>query len=108
MNDSKLNASAMKDDDKKSEKNSSSFLGSSVTKNPTALLGYVKINQQSIEQNCKFIKKYLKNIHLDEQFKQNTSFKLFPEDVVKDNGKVIYILIKNSLSVWIIGNVPLI
>ena len=97
INDSKLNASAMKDDDKKSEKNSSSFLGSSVTKNPTALLGYVKINQQSIEQNCKFIKKYLKNIHLDEQFKQNTSFKLFPEDVVKDNGKVIYILIKNLI-----------
>ena len=32
-----------------------------------------------------------------EQFKQNTSFKLFPEDVVKDNGKVIYILIKNLI-----------
>ena len=97
VNDSKLNGSSAKDDDKKSDKNSSSFLGSSVTKNPTALLGYVKINQQTIEQNCKFIKKYLKNIHLDEQFKQNTSFKLFPEDVVKDNGKVIYILIKNLI-----------
>lgn len=97
VNDSKMNGSVAKDDDKKSEKNSSSFLGSSVTKNPTALLGYVKINQQSIEQNCKFIKKYLKNIHLDEQFKQNTSFKVFPEDVVKDNGKVIYILIKNLI-----------
>ena len=84
-------------DDNNSEKNSSNYVGSTVNRNNTNLLGYTKINSQAIEQNCKFIKKYLKNIHLDDIFKQNTSFKLFPEDVVKDNGKVIYILIKNLI-----------
>ena len=91
------NTNANVDDDKKSDKNSSSYLGASAARNSTVLLGYTKINQQVIEQNCKFIKKYLKNIHLDDQFKQNTSFKIFPDDVVKDNGKVIYILIKNLI-----------
>ena len=85
------------DNDKKSDKNSSEYGGESIAKNSTVLLGYRKINQAVIEQNCKYIKKYLKKIHLDEQFLQTTSFKLFPEDVVKDNGKVIYILIKNLI-----------
>ena len=84
------------DDDKKSDKNSDDFV-SSIQKNSTALLGYNKINQQVIEMNCKHIKKYLKKVHLDEQFLQNTSFKIFPDDIVKDNGKVIYILIKNLI-----------
>ena len=84
------------DDDKKSDRNSDDFV-SSMAKNSTALLGYSRINQQVIEMNCKYIKKYLKKVHLDEQFLQNTSFKLFPEDIVKDNGKVIYILIKNLI-----------
>ena len=47
--------------------------------------------------NCKHVKKYLKKVHLDEQFLQNNSFKLFPEDIVKDNGRIIYILIKNLI-----------
>ena len=85
------------DNDKKSDKNSSEYGAESIAKNSTVLLGYRKINQTIIEQNCKYIKKYLKKIHLDEQFLQTTSFKLFPEDVVKDNGKVIYILIKNLI-----------
>ena len=84
-------------DDKKSENNSSSYVGSSVGKNSIALLGYNKINSYIIERNCKYIKKYLKKIHLDDQFKQNNSFKIFPDDVVKTNGKVIYILIKNLI-----------
>ena len=84
-------------DDKKSEINSSSYAGSSIGKNSIALLGYSRINSQIIEQNCKYIKKYLKKIHLDDQFKQNNSFKVFPDDVVKTNGKVIYILIKNLI-----------
>jgi len=84
-------------DDKKTENNSSSYVGSSVGKNSIALLGYRKINSQIIEQNCKYIKRYLKKIHLDDQFKQNNSFKIFPDDVVKTNGKVIYILIKNLI-----------
>jgi len=33
------------------------------------------------------IKKYIKNIHLDENYRQNNVFKVFPDDVVKDNGK---------------------
>ena len=37
----------------------------------------------------------MKKIHLDDQFKQNNSFKTFPNDVVKTNEKIIYILIKN-------------
>ena len=77
------------DDDKKSDKGSSSYMGSSMAKNSTALLGYNKINSLVLEQNCKMIKKYLKKIHLDDSFKQNTVIKLFPEDIVKDNGKVI-------------------
>ena len=85
------------DDDKKSEKNSSSYMGSSMAKNSTALLGYNKINSLVIEQNCKMVKKYLKKIHLDDSFKQNNIIKVFPDDIVKDNGKVIYILIKNLI-----------
>ena len=73
------------DDDKKSDKGSSSYMGSSMAKNSTALLGYNKINSLVLEQNCKMIKKYLKKIHLDDSFKQNTVIKLFPEDIVKDN-----------------------
>ena len=84
------------DDDKKSDKNSDDYV-SSMAKNSTALLGYTRINQQVIEMNCKHVKKYLKKVHLDEQFLQNTSFKVFPDDIVKDNGKVIYILIKNLI-----------
>jgi len=84
------------DDDKKSDKNSDDFV-SSMAKNSTALLGYTRINQQVIDNNCKYVKKYLKKVHLDEQFLQNTSFKIFPDDIVKDNGKVIYILIKNLI-----------
>ena len=85
------------DDEKKSDKNSSSYVGSSVAKNSTALLGYNKINSLAIEQSCKMVKKYLKKIHLDDNFKQNTVIKIFPDDIVKDNGKVIYILIKNLI-----------
>ena len=84
------------DEERKSEKNSDDVV-SSMAKNSTALLGYSKINQQLIEMNCKYIKKYIKKVHLDEQFLQTTSFKLFPEDIVKDNGRVIYILIKNLI-----------
>ena len=82
-------------DDKKSENVSSSYVGSSA--NSIALLGYSKINPQIIEQNCKYIKKYIKKIHLDDNFKQNNTFKIFPDDVVKGNGKIIYILIKNLI-----------
>ena len=82
-------------EEKKSEKASSSYAGSSV--NSIALLGYNKINSQIIEQNCKYIKKYIKKIHLDENFRQNNTFKTFPDDVVKGNGKIIYILIKNLI-----------
>ena len=85
------------DDDKKSEKNTSSYVGSSVAKNSTGLLGYSKINNDVIDLNCKMVKKYIKNVHLDENFKQNYAFKTFPDDVVKDNGKIIYILIKNLI-----------
>jgi hypothetical protein len=35
------------------------------------------------------VKKYLKKIHLDDSFKQNNIIKVFPDDIVKDNGKVI-------------------
>ena len=80
-------------DEKKTENASSSYGGSSV--NSIKLLGYNKVNSQIVEQNCKYIKKYLKKIHLDDNFKQNNTFKQFPEDVVKGYGKVIYILIKN-------------
>ena len=82
-------------DEKKSEKNTSSFVGSSA--GSSSLLGYNKINSQIIEQNCKYIKKYIKKIHLDENFKENNKFKTFPDDVVKGNGKIIYILIKNLI-----------
>ena len=87
------------DDETKSYKNSSSYVGSSVDKNSTALLGYNKINSLAIEQSCKMVKKYLKKIHLDDNFKQNTVIKIFPDDIVKDNGKVIYILIKNLIGI---------
>ena len=80
-------------DEKKTENFSSSYVGSTAN----SLLGYSKINNQIIEQNCKYIKKYIKKIHLDETFKQNYTFKSFPEDVVKGNGKIIYILIKNLI-----------
>ena len=43
------------------------------------------------------VKKYLKKIHLDDNFKQNTIIKIFLDDIVKDNEKVIYILIKNLI-----------
>ena len=85
------------EEEKKSDKNSSSYVGSSMAKNSTALLGYNKINTLAIEQNCKMVKKYLKKIHLDDTFKQNNIIKVFPDDIVKDNGKVIYILIKNLI-----------
>ena len=83
--------------DKKSDKNSSSYAGSSQAKNSTALLGYQKISNAVLDLNCKMVKKYIKNIHLDENYRQNNAFKVFPDDVVKDNGKVIYILIKNLI-----------
>ena len=82
--------------ERKSEKNSSNY-GSSQAKNSNALLGYQKISNTVIDLNCKMVKKYLKNIHLDENYRQNNTFKIFPDDVVKDNGKVIYILIKNLI-----------
>ena len=85
------------DDEKKSDKNSSSYAGSSVAKNSGGLLGYKKINNDIIDRNCKMVKKYIKNVHLDENFKQNYAFKVFPDDIVKDNGKIIYILIKNLI-----------
>ena len=85
------------EEEKKSDKNSSSFAGSSMAKNSTNLLGYTKINNDVIDLNCKMVKKYIKNIHLDENFKQNNVFKVFPDDVVKDNGRIIYILIKNLI-----------
>ena len=87
-----------KDDilEKKSDKNSSNY-GSSQAKNSTALLGYQKISNTVIDLNCKMVKKYIKNIHLDENYRQNNTFKIFPDDVVKDNAKVIYILIKNLI-----------
>ena len=85
------------DEEKKSDKNSSSFAGSSVAKNSNNLLGYRKINNDVIDLNCKMVKKYIKNVHLDENFKQNYAFKVFPDDVVKDNGRIIYILIKNLI-----------
>ena len=83
--------------EKKSEKNSSSYAGSSQAKNSTALLGYQKISNAVLDLNCKMVKKYIKNIHLDENYRQNNVFKVFPDDVVKDNGKVIYIMIKNLI-----------
>ena len=85
------------EEDKKSEKNSSSYVGSSMAKTSTALLGYNKISQLAIDQNCKMVKKYLKKIHLDDSFLQNHVIKVFPDDIVKDNGNVIYILIKNLI-----------
>ena len=84
-------------DEKKSDKNSSSYAGSSQAKNSTALLGYQKVNNAVLDLNCKIVKKYIKKIHLDDNFRQNNVFKIFPDDVVKDNGKVIYILIKNLI-----------
>ena len=83
--------------EKKSEKISSSYAGSSQAKNSTALLGYQKISNAVLDLNCKMVKKYIKNIHLDENYRQNNAFKVFPDDVVKDNGKVIYIMIKNLI-----------
>ena len=83
--------------EKKSDKNSSSYGGSSQAKNSIGLLGYNKISNAVLDLNCKMIKKYIKNIHLDENYRQNNVFKVFPDDVVKDNGKVIYILIKNFI-----------
>ena len=59
------------DDETKSYKNSSSYVCNPVDKNSTALLGYNKINSLAIEQSCKMVKKYLKKIHLDDNFKQN-------------------------------------
>ena len=50
-----------------------------------------------LDLNCKMIKKYIKKIHLDENYKQNNPFKVFPDDVVKDNAKAIYIMIKNLI-----------
>ena len=91
MNSNEINT------DKKSEKNSSSYAGSSMAKNSTALLGYQKISNEVLDLNCKMVKKYIKNIHLDETYRQNNPFKVFPDDVVKDNGKVIYMLIKNLI-----------
>ena len=85
------------EDDKKSENNSSSFVGSSANTNSNSLLGYRKINNSIIDLNCKMIKKYLKKVHLDDKYKQNNSFKVFPDDVIRDNGSVIYILIKNLI-----------
>ena len=82
-------------EEKRNENVSSNYAGSSI--NSISLLGYNKINPQIIDQNCKYIKKYLKKIHLDDGFKQNNTFKTFPDDVVKGNGKVIYILIKNLI-----------
>ena len=55
------------------------------------------ISQLAIDQNCKMVKKYLKKIHLDDSFLQNHVIKVFPDDIVKDNGNVIYILIKNLI-----------
>ena len=82
-------------EEKKSENVSSTYVGSST--NSIGLLGYSKIHGQIIEQNCKYIKKYIKKIHLDENFLINNSFKIFPDDVVKGHGKIIYILIKNLI-----------
>ena len=45
--------------DKKNEKNSSSYAGSSQAKNSTALLGYQKVSNAVLDLNCKMIKKYI-------------------------------------------------
>ena len=60
-------------EEKRNENLSSNYGGSSI--NSISLLGYNKINPQIIDQNCKYIKKYLKKIHLDDGFKQNNIFK---------------------------------
>ena len=57
------------DSDKKNDKNSSSYAGSSQAKNSTALLGYEKVSNDVLDLNCKMIKKYIKNIHLDENYR---------------------------------------
>ena len=82
-------------EEKKSENATTTFVGSST--NSVGILGYSKINSQIIEQNCKYIKKYIKKIHLDENFLANNKFKTFPDDAVKGNGKIIYVLIKNLI-----------
>ncbi|MCQ2815955.1 MAG: hypothetical protein MJ252_01695, partial [archaeon] len=91
--DDDLNNSKISKDDKKNDKESSvGSMKGSVT------LGYAKIQKSVIDHDCKILKKYIKKIHLDDAFLQATDgFKTFPDDLVKNNGKAVYVLIKNLI-----------
>ena len=67
---------------------------------PTVLLGYTRINQKLIDNNCKRVSRYLRKIQLDEQFIQNNNIgKKFPEDFLREeaNSNFIYAFIKNLI-----------
>lgn len=74
-------------EDKRSEKNSTSFQGSAVTRSSNAM-GYNRIRKEVVEANCRYIKKFLKRV-VNPNFVINS----FPEDILKDNGKMLFDLI---------------
>jgi len=74
------------DDDNKSR--ADSHVSSAVTKGSSGG-GYNRVNQIILQENCKYIKKFLKMMCPN----MNSTLKNFPEDLYKDNAEIIYELI---------------
>ncbi len=74
-------------EDRKSVNFTVSHMSTMVTK--TSVLGYKKISKQDMDNNCKFLKRYIKIIY------PNAIISQFPDDIAKDNGSLLYEIIHN-------------
>ena len=74
-------------EDRKSVNFTVSHMSTVVTK--TSVLGFKKIRKEDIENNCKFLKRYIKIVY------PNAIISQFPEDIVKDHGNILFEIIYN-------------
>jgi len=74
-------------EDRKSVNFTVSHMSTIITK--TSALGYKKIRNEDMTNNCKFLKRYIKIVY------PNAIISKFPEDIVKDHGSLLYEIIHN-------------
>jgi hypothetical protein len=74
-------------EDRKSVNFTVSHMSTIITKN--SVLGYKKIRKEDMENNCKFLKRYIKIAY------PNAIISQFPDDLVRENGSILYEIIHN-------------
>lgn len=74
-------------EDRKSVNFTVSHMSTIITK--TSILGYKKISKEDMENNCKILRRYIKIVY------PNAIISNFPEDVVRENGAILYEIIHN-------------